>query len=255
MKQDDLISQTVEMLKRRGFLIDLIDDAYYLSDNSAPDDLPFLSDLLSDFSLGFVRTDTKGLEIVINPWRNPKALDALFLPIDRGSIGVGSCNQTQSWNKVRSRYHSPKIPVAWLEANIARYIKALSACGIYTGGCCDGNHPRCDQLYIEFDGPVYKDFHKWLWADWLDSLFSLQWNAEYVSIDLKYDRQEQYRVLNAAAEFIYDNRFFIQRIRMRAAASISKNQARKMSHDELAITFIQNCKRIFAGEKKNGNRL
>ena len=122
-----------------------------------------------------------------------------------------------------------------MEANIARYIRSLSACGIYTGGCCDGNHPNRNELYIEFDGPVYLEIHRLFWVYTLADKFDLDWNERFSRIKLT-NKEKKYAELNKAAEFIYENRNYYRNIRMRAADWMTKRSVRELSEEEIKVS-------------------
>ena len=192
-------------------------------------------------NIGFVEMD--GHIIISNTelWAN---LLVMFEEINKGSVGTGSNNRVHKWYKVKKRFCADKIPVSHLEANVARYIKALSACGIYTGGCCDGNHPNCNVLHIEFDGPVYSDIHQYLWKYLLADKFKLKWNSKYTDVFLDDDKYLQYEILNDAASFIYENRVFIRNIRMQAADWMSDRMLKDKSDKELKQRFIQEFETI-----------
>ena len=230
--------KAMDLLSRRGFLIEQNKDLYYLSDNSDPNDAEYLNSLLRNNALGYVNKNS--IVITADDEDACAALSSLFLPVKRGTVGVGSCIQSMRWSHhVAKRWHAYKIPVKWLEANIAAYIKALSACGIFTGGCCDGNHPGRNVLYIEFCGPVYSELHKILWKYHLDDLFSLKWNKEYDSINLNGNRQSQYDELFRAAQYIYNHRWELINIRLDAASWMKKNALKHLTNEDIKDRFIR----------------
>lgn len=234
---NESIEECICLLKRRGFLIEKREDSYILSDNSEKSDFQYLNDLLLKYSIGTVSSQGR-IHIEQNA-KSERLLD-MFAVTPRGIVGVGSNNRCHGWYKVWRHEHADKIPVAWLEANIARYIKALSACGIFTGGCCDGNHPGFKRMKIEFDGPIYEMFHECLWKYSLEEKFSLRWEKKYSEVFLGDNRQEQYDALNCAADYIYENRFAIQNIRKQAAKWMNKEIVKTMEDDEIASVFIEN---------------
>lgn len=240
------MNQIIDLLKKRGFIIETENNQYILSDNSAKKDAKLLEDILSEYQIGFL---SKSSEIILTS-SDATRLQKLFSPIKSGTVGVGSCNQLQPWHKVAKRNCADKIPLDWLEANIARYIKALSACGIYTGGCCDGNHTdhNNDKLYIEFDEPIYSEFHKLLWKYHLCKMFNLNWNSQYTKIPLSENRISQHEELNKAAEYIYDNRVLIRYIRKKAAKNLTKKFVESHSSDEIKSDFLANLETILKKE-------
>ncbi len=229
--------KAIELLSRRGFLIEQKNGIYYLSDNSDPRDVGYLNYLLHNNDLGYVN---KSIIFTAGDKEVSTALSSMFLPVKSGTVGVGSCVQSMSWSyHVAKRRHAYKVPVKWLEANIAAYIKALSACGIFTGGCCDGNHPGCNLLYIEFCGPVYRELHKIMWEYHLNSLFSLNWNTKYDSIELNDNRQSQYDELFKAAQYIYNHRWDFIDIRLDAATWMKKNALKHLSNEDIFDRFTK----------------
>ena len=235
------------LLIRRGFLLEQHGEDFVLSDNSHDDDSAYLNEILTTYNIGLL----DGNRIIITN-DNPNELQALFNPVPRGSVGVGSNLIYHSWNTVRNRYYARKIPVRWLESNIAYYIKALSACGIYTGGCCDGNHPGSSKLFIEFDGPVYMQLHACFWENLLDDMFPIKWNQSYTMVDLTTSRQEQYEKLYQAADFVYNYRHELGEIRMKSAQWIHKRVPKRMSDEDIQNRFLLNvCNNIDAFKKEN----
>lgn len=230
--------KAIDLLSRRGFLIEQDNGLYCLSDNSDPDDAKFLNNLLCANTLGYV--NRKSIIITADDEDACATFSSLFLPVKCGTVGVGSCVQSMSWSyHVAKRWHAYKIPVRWLEANIAAYIKALSACGIFTGGCCDGNHPGHNLLYIEFCGPVYSELHKIMWEHHLASIFSLNWNMRYDSISLNDNRQSQYDELFRAAQYIYNRRWDFIDIRLDAAVWMKKNALKHFCNAEIKDRFTK----------------
>lgn len=223
----------IDLLIRRGFLIEKIEDEIFLSDNAHPDDLRYLSFLLREYGVGYIENNGS---IIIND--NSNKLKNIFMPVKKGTVGTESNNRSYPLVFLKTRECANKIPLCYLEANIAYYIKALSACGIYTGGCCDGNHPGCNVLYIEFDAPLYEEFHEALWDYYLSNRFLLQWKKHYTTIDLSADRQGQYNTLYKAGNYIYQNRLFFREVRMEAAKWIKKNTVKEMSYDEIKEKFL-----------------
>ena len=224
-----------DYLIRRGFLLEVTDEGISLSDNAEKSDNAFLDKLLREYHIGYL--DPKGVIILEHP-NNIDTLSRMFDPIERGTIGVGSCNQNRSWYAVSKRNYAAKIPVLWLEPNIALYIKALSACGIYTGGCCDGNHPGVNRLYIEFDGPIYQQFHKCIWTILINAIYDISWNENYNAIDLSKDRQKQYDLLYEAGKYIYEHRIQIQNIRKDASKWMNKKIIKRLTSKEICERFL-----------------
>ena len=229
--------KSIDLLIRRGFLIEQNEHGYYLSDNSHPNDKEYLEELLESYKIGHF--DPAGTIVMEEDSSASKALLSLFAPVEKGTIGVGTSVSARSWsNHVRRRFHSPKIPVSWLEPNIAAYIKALSACGIYTGGSCDGNHQDTAVLSIDIEYP-YQYIHKAMWEYHLNHLFHLNWNRTYSKIGLKRDRQGQYDELFRASQYIYDNRWNFIDARLDSAKWLTRNAIKKTGEQEIRHRFIE----------------
>lgn len=241
----DVMKPIIDLLVKRGFIIEQEDDRYYLSENAASEDVIYLESLLAQYKLGYINECG---EIIITA-SNDECLKELFEPTVPGEIGVGTCVQMQPWHVVARRDCSNKVPVEWLEANVARYVKALSACGIYTGGCCDGNHVNHDTLYIEFDGPIYMEFHELLWKYQLNNRYDLKWEKNYTRIKLNDDKQSQYEELNKVAEFIYNNRFVIRYIRKKAGTCITKKLIKSYSDEKIKKIFLDEAEKIMKSEE------
>ena len=115
-------------------------------------------------------------------------MDFLFAP--NISYPMEMNYPAQSWKDFRRMNIAPKIPVRYLEARIARYCKALSACGIITNSSCDGNHEGKEKLYFVFQEPRYLEWHSFLWDNVLGKLFKIEWNHNKTSICFNKQKQE-----------------------------------------------------------------
>lgn len=241
------------MLRKRGFLIDKVKEQYFLSDNSDVSDWDYLNDILVNDNWGKVYRDGR-IEIRTEISKNDFGF--LFNESPRGLIGTESNIKELGWYKVYRHRYTDKIPVAWLEPYIARYIKALSSCGISTGGCCDGNHPGMEKMFIEFDGPIYQEYHALLWQYYLNMRFDIAWNDKYNEINLKENREHQYEMLNIVAEYIYENRNFFIDIRLEAAKWMNKKSIKCITKSEIKEHFLKEVKNILYKENSSyANRL
>ena len=236
------MNKIIELLCYRGFYIEEIESSYVLSDNSEKSDLEMLDSILQSSKTGYVTNNT-----IIITEDNPEKLSYLFAEKSRGVVGVGSNYRIHGWHVVKKRVCADKIPLNWLEANIARYIRSLSACGIYTGGCCDGNHPNSNELYIEFDGPVYSKIHRLFWVYKLADKFELNWNHQFTGIKL-INKEKEYVELNKAAEYIYENRNYFRDMRMRAADWMTNRSVRELSEEEIKSKYIDALIALLEGE-------
>lgn len=224
------------ILERRGFLIERIDGKYFLSDNAHIRDAEYLDSLLKEREIGEVKENH---EIVISS-SDAKRLDGLF-SMESEAIGGEAFGHLLGWWAVKNRQYSYKCPVKSLEPNVARYVKALNAAGIFTWCSCDGNHPRSHRLSVSFDEPGYGEFTKLLWKLWLSKLFKLDWrsNREGSVLDLKANtRQTQYDILNEAAKYIYEHRHIIREVRMNSMQWMTNSDRRHMSSEDIEKRFL-----------------
>ena len=236
MNTDTHTEVIIDLLKRRGFLIEKKDGKWVLSDNSHEDDERYLNEIMSTCGTGRVRDG----EIEIDADSDLIRLkEYMFRPVPSTTMGVDNSYGSIPRQYLRYHVHTRKIPLKFLEANIARYIKALSACGIHTYSCCDDNHPGKDYLFIELNAPMYTALHDCLWKNCLQDKFLLLWKNYHTGISLKENRAGVYRTLNEAAEYLCENRHFFQKARMDAASWLKKTYIKHHSKEEIAERFLK----------------
>lgn len=235
------VNQCIKLLQQRGFLIEFISDSYFLSDNSHQNDWEYLNTILNNYEIGYC---TESGQIFITHVEKAFLLKELFYPIASRTVGTESGGGDRPWMYLKTHDHAYKIPVSWLEPNIAYYIKALSACGIHTCGCCDGNHPGINRLLIEFEGPAYGDLHACFWKNQLEKRFDIEWDDTFTRIDLKRNRERQYFELFKAADYIYTNRKYYQTVRKNAAQWMTKRIISRSAPDALKRRFIEELTKL-----------
>ncbi len=71
------MNQIIDLLKKRGFIIETENNQYILSDNSAKKDAKLLEDILSEYQIGFL---SKSSEIILTS-SDATRLQKLFSPI------------------------------------------------------------------------------------------------------------------------------------------------------------------------------
>lgn len=226
------MKEIIELLERRGFFIDEVDGKYYLSDNAHVYDGEYLNEILQDNNVGYM---TEEQEIIIED-NTPEKLQYLFT-CGKTPGGSESYGSDRGWWTVQKRRCADKCPVIMLEANVARYVKALNSIGMYTCGCCDGLHRGCDTLYVEFEGPISRQFTEVIWDNCLKQ-FKLNWIVLGSRLNLKVDRQRQYDTLNEAAKYIYEHREQFRRLRMDSMVWMTNRLEKRLSNKEKEERFF-----------------
>lgn len=212
--------RAIEYLKARGFLIDNNEGRWLVSDNSHPDDANDLDQILQEYELGEVAGD----EIVITNPENAEQLRKLF-------TGQKSFQLCMSYDSFRgsidyfcSRVYGLKVPVMKMDPFVARYIKAISACGLITETSCDGNDHAGRKFYIGLAGKPNTFWHQVLWNRFLSRKFDVRWdrNGKEFSTWIS-GKFRQYTEINRAAEFLYENR-----VRMRELKQNNRDFVREV---------------------------
>ena len=115
------VENTIELLKIRGFFIELDDDGYFLSDNAHKEDVIFLNDVISRLHIG----DCKDNKIFIYYPDNYRHLLKLFQEeVTRKSDDV--CYFKKNWKRYKSDYFGEKVPVSNLEPFVAMYVMSVA---------------------------------------------------------------------------------------------------------------------------------
>ena len=236
------------LLKFRGFLLENCEGGVRLSDNSHSDDKDFLLNYISDF--GSINKD--GI-ICLHKQVNTTLIENDFIQRIKISEEV-THYKYRTWVHFNRRHHGHKVSVRVLEPFIARYIKAISACGVMTIGCCDGNHPSGNHTLIQFDGLPSAIWHKLIVECVLNKFFPLPWNNSCscvkFNLDTKYDI---YYELNRAAEFLYDNRLAFREIKQKVFSTLDPNYFVKMRIADKEIYFIEHAKPLLLEFANNIN--
>ena len=237
-----------ELLKARGFLLE--DNELALSDNSffaknrwtreiidSPmNDANYLNELLKDQNVG----EVQGNKIIIFPNAN---VEKIFY----SSIQWGSESFLPYGGVNFFRYeHAPKVPVGLLEKFIARYVKAISACGVQTHGSCDGNHhrPPGRGIFIEISTGMGKLWHKILCERLLYKRFNFRW-LEHCKIRInRINKWKTYVELNRAAEFLYKHRIEIRQIKCKVCEEIQSGLRKDKTLDVIKF-FSERTNELF----------
>ncbi len=227
----------VELLKARGFLLE--DGGTVLSDNAHPSDEALLNEILQTEKIG----EVKNRKIVIS---STGKIEHIF---DIQYVGgmEALCN-AENWQKFLHDSYAPKVSISLLEPFVARYIKAISACGVRTCNSCDGNHPgtsRFGSILAKCNDDCNSLWNKIIGTKCLNQRFNLNWDNNFETI--KFNVQDQwmtYRELNRAAEYLYDNRILLRRIRREVSDGISHSMAIHLPAEELAKIFSDKANKL-----------
>lgn len=242
----------MRILMARGFLIDYKNGYYFLSDNAAVEDYKYLKKLLEKYNLGTVvgiefRDYVKKYGVVqkvIIPYTAKIIIydeaclsDVMKAFNENKRIRYAICSQTRRWSEFCFRSYGEKIPVKYLEPYIAYFVKALSACGVYTNYSCDGNHPHGDRLIVESDYPFN------LWQDYLlDNLIPQEYGMHFSQTVLfENDKYETYYRVYLTADYLYSNRVKLRSVKEKAIQNITKKYRHTHTVQEIESCFITGC--------------
>ncbi len=229
----------IELIKMRGFFVEVTDDGLCLSDNAHSDDIKYLDMLLLKTGCGSVQGDM----IILNPQSDTAAFERVF--DDRPIYGSESVSNDYGWNFFRQRKHGRKIQVGYLDPFIARYIKAISACCVFTAGSCDGNHPNRRKMIVDIEGEASTVWHQLICRAYLIGRYKIDWSEDYCKII--FDRETKYRTyyeVNRAATFLYEHRQAIREIKQRAFDGMTASYFRHHSNHEIKGAFIERAERL-----------
>ncbi len=244
----------ISLLKARGFLIDSVQDKYCLSDNSYPpvcqlqksyktSDLEYLKSILRETEIGFVDNQERIRLEKTDDITVQHFAEYLFPrePVDP-IYPEEMCFKDYSWKYLRSNHYGEKVAVCCLEPYIARYVKAISSCGLSTKSSCDGFHKNSHALFILFFCKPYELWHVHLWKHYLSKLFKLEWNRTYSRISLKNNRFLTYSNINRAAEFLYDNRIELRQTLNNSVQYITESLTKHYSTEDTLYMVIERAK-------------
>lgn len=229
----------VELLRVRGFALETVKDALYLSDNSFKEDYAFLSDLLTRFGCGSI----EGKKLILNDNAKGELLEELFTdepPIEGGFSGGGA------GSGFRHRVHDTNVPVALIDPFIACYVKAISACSVRVKASCDGNHPRLSKMLIMIDDNISRIWHRLIFEKRLAGKYYIKWNGDCTAVEFNHEtKYETYYELYTAARELYSMRKEIRDILNKALREIPPELFRSASEAEIEGAFIQNATQLF----------
>lgn len=230
------IESLINLIQARGFLVEHDINGYYLSDNSHPNDAAYLDSLLRDH-FGYIEDS----RIILKSTNNITAFfDIAFK--ENESYPEEECYRTYGWDYFKRREHGFKVSVSILEAFIARYVKAVSSCGVILNSSCDGNQIHQHKLFLCTSVSGSRTWHKLIYQNCLPPSFAQKWSDDCFSIDFnsksKYD---VYYELNQAAAFLYEKRIMLRNIKKQALADMGKAYLKTAPHCEIEKRFIKNA--------------
>ena len=181
------------------------------------------------------------VEIVISKTANVESVIDFFTSIER--IGKESCICSHSWYQYAIESLGPKANVRELEAYVSYYVKAISACGVYTCRSCDGNHLDGGGLYVDSEYPSYI-WHNCIWSKIIQRRFG---PIPYIGSSIKFTHMNQaaiYTIVYHIADFLYQNRFHIRDLKKQTLENINSHFIRHHSSKEIEAFYTEECERI-----------
>ena len=231
--------QIIRILKARGFLIDEKDGKYYLSDNAAEDDTVYLSEGLEEFSLGrVIQICHKNISAEIRISHEASLEDAFAFFKQESHISFPIVRYKQPWSKLISHSFGSKVNLRVLEPFVARYVKAVSACGVSTNYSCDGNFPGQDRIKVYADYP-FGIWHCLICRYIIPPRLKTEFDDMGEWVFTKGTQYKSYLLLNQAAEYLYDHRKAIRGIKATARETIKTSKLKHLSDEELAELFTK----------------
>ena len=230
----------IELIKLRGFLIEKDEKGYYLSNNSHRDDGVYLNELLTKYSLGYVEED----RVFIENANKASLFENEFA--EETQIGGETGQKDLGWQYFYKHPCGFKAKVRELEPFIARYVKSISSCGVFTEGSCDGNHKNAKVMYIQICISGSYEWNELIVKKLLVGKYRLKWDKiGYAGIffddDTKYDT---YFELNKAAEYLYDNRITLRDIKHKALENYTGGFIRRKDSTIIEDIFVKNASEL-----------
>ena len=231
------------ILEARGVLLTKQDGKLYLSDNADKDDITFLSAGFERYALGKVIPTNKVnalAEVLISD--TARVEDAVSFFNEENVISFPIIENDQPWGMLVNHSFGKKVPLRILEPFVARYVKAISACGVTTSLSCDGNSQRQNCIRIRAEYP-FNIWHELLCDCFIPHEYGIKFDDEgrwFFSHKTKYSH---YLKLNQAAEFLYRNREKIREIKSNACSTITASEIKHLSNEKLKALFVTNIRK------------
>ena len=264
----------VEILKARGFLIDSKEGHYFLSSNAEAKDIDYLDERLKKYNLGKIvnkgklaessrrNWDIYGSDSIVVCYPEEEAVEVvvskdasihdainLFNDMPRNGSEAGPCKK--SWYQYSTEVLPYKVPVCFLEAYVALYVKAISACGVETCYSCDGNHKHGGKIFVWASYP-YTIWHKAIWDNIIIKFFG---PIPFIEDGIPFTEETQqdvYQTVNTIAVFLYENRIKIRDIKKRTMCCLEKKYIRPLIRagklKDIEQFYEDTCKRMIDQE-------
>ena len=224
----------IELLKFRGFLIEKDDNGYFLSNNSHKDDRIYLNELLIKYSLGHIEEN----RIIIENAINVSLFENEFA--ENTQIGGETGQKDFGWDYFYTHLCGFKAKVRDLEPFIARYVKSISACGVFTEGSCDGNHKNAKSMYLQICISGSYEWNELIVKRLLYGKYRLKWSEGYTDIFFdKTSKYDTYLEVNKAAVYLYDNRIVLREIKRKALEEFTVGFLRKGDPQIIEKAFVK----------------
>lgn len=258
----------IKILQARGFLIEFHDGKYYLSDNATVDDAKYLSFGLTSYNIGYVIDNEEYIERYRRNWNkdaisfsysyrgvqplkveivisNVASIDsAIRFFSNKGRISGECTNYTHSWAQYAVELLGPKADVRNLEPYVAYYVKAISACGVYTWSSCDGNHfKEGGGIFAKAEYPSCI-WHQYVWKYIIRPRFG---DIPYIGKGIKLTEKNKSSIYNTVygiADFLYNYRREIRSLKQKTLERINSKYINKHSSEEIESFYIDECTRI-----------
>ncbi len=216
------------LISARGFLLEKQEDLIYVSSNSNKKDAADLDNLLRTLNMGMVIDS----QVLFNENVEINRLPKIFTTVSK--VGGDPSKNDYDWIYFKYRKHGFKVPALDLEPFIAKYIKALSACGIITSISCDGNHDNKTEFFLDFNGNPSDFWHQWLWEHLIYRKAELPWVNNYKNVNFTKETQYNYYFeLLTAANYLYDNRLLLRDLRQHSINWLTRSKAKNMRHSDI----------------------
>lgn len=262
----------IRILMARGFLIDEYEGNYYLSDNSTMDDLEYLKRGMAKYCLGNVIDDgryvtrsrrnwdkndisrnytykniqPKRIEIIISDSATIDAAIDFFHSVGRNGSEAGP--NIRTWREYSIEVFGNKVSVEQLEAYVAFYVKAVSACGVYTCFSCDGNHEDGGRIYVDSDYPS-SIWHENIWNYIIKPRFG---DIPYIGYGIYFDEDNQaevYEIVYEIAAFLYTNRYKIRELKKFTLENFTKKYLDTHCIEVIEKYYQAECEKVLVNEK------
>ncbi len=268
---DNIISQysskenaIIGLLEARGFFIDKNGNEHYVSDNATINDANYLKLGLEKNNLGTVETDKmiireRGYHRVLMPYTAKVLIDnnanidnVIDFFKSSGRISQEVTYGERRWSEFVYREFGRKCDVQVLEPYIAYYVKAISACGVWTNFSCDGNHIPKERVTVGSYYPysIWQEMIEKYYLSGIDQCFINMQTGISINEANQYDI---YFKIYKAAAYLYHNRYRIRKQKSIVTKDFNRKIYRKHNSKSLEFMFREKCESILGGQNEDKN--